>query len=137
MLARVPSQSRKHRGYATQRLVAEWFAARGWPFADTAGAGRSGSDVTGMPGIDVEVKARRELSLTGMVRQQAERAKDGIVPIGVVRPDGYGPARIAEWPVVMPLEVATRLLREAGYGDEATLRLLDDTGHGNALAAGL
>jgi hypothetical protein len=111
------SQSRKHRGYATQRIVADYLAANGWPFAQSTGAGRAGSDVTGVPGIDIEVKARRDLDLTGTLRQQAERAYDGTVCIAVVRPDGYGPARIDEWPVLMTLKQAVQLLREAGYGD--------------------
>jgi hypothetical protein len=36
--------------------------------------------------------------------------------IAVIRPDGYGPARIDEWPVLMTLKQAIELLREAGYG---------------------
>lgn len=110
------SQSRKHRGYESQRIVATWFSENGWPFAESTGAGREGSDVTGVPGLDVEVKARRGLDLTGLVHQQAKRADDGVVPFGVVRPDGYGPARIGEWPVVLPLSVFTELLHAAGYG---------------------
>ena len=43
----MPSQSRKHRGYRTQKLVAEYLAKRGFPFAESTGAGRSGTDITG------------------------------------------------------------------------------------------
>jgi hypothetical protein len=109
------SQHRKHRGYASQRIVAEYLRANGWPYAEPTGAGRQGTDITGLIGVDVEVKARRDLDLTGTIRQQATRCADGIVPIAVIRPDGYGPARVAEWPVVMPLAVAAQLLRDAGY----------------------
>jgi hypothetical protein len=111
------SQHRKHRGHATQRIVAEYLREHGWPFAEPTGAGRQGTDVTGVPGIDVEVKARRDLDLTGTLRQQAERTNDGTVCIAVIRPDGYGPARIAEWPVLMTFSQAVQLLGEAGYGD--------------------
>jgi hypothetical protein len=109
------SQHRKHRGYASERIVAEYLRTQGWPYAEPTGAGRSGSDLTGLIGVDVEIKARRALDLTGTIRQQAARAKDGVIPIAVIRPDGYGPARVAEWPVVMPLSVAAQLLRDAGY----------------------
>ena len=34
------SQSRKHRGYATQRIVAEYLQANGWEHALPVGAGR-------------------------------------------------------------------------------------------------
>lgn len=109
------SQHRKHRGYASQRIVAEYLRTQGWPFAEPTGAGRQGSDVTGVVGVDIEVKARRALDLPGTLRQQVQRAAEGVVPLAVIRPDGYGPARIAEWPAVMPLAIAVQLLREAGY----------------------
>lgn len=107
------SQHRKHRGYESQRIVADYLRTW-WPYAQPTGAGRQGTDILGLIGVDVEVKARRDLDLTGTVRQQASRCGDDI-PIAVIRPDGYGPARVAEWPVIMPLEVAVKLLREAGY----------------------
>lgn len=109
------SQSRKYRGYESQKFVAEYFKEHGWPFAEPVGAGRAGSDVTGIVGVDVEVKAVRELSLTAMTRQQANRASDGILRVGVVRPDGYGEARIAEWPAILPLSELVKLMKEAGY----------------------
>jgi hypothetical protein len=111
------SQHRKHRGYETQRIVADYLRTHGWPYAEPVGAGRPGSDITGIPGIDVECKARRKLDLTGTIRQQSERAGDGVVPLAIIRPDGFGPKRIDDWPVVMPLHVAVRLLREGGYGN--------------------
>ena len=108
------SQHRKRRGYESQRIVADYLRANGWPYAEPAGAGRPGTDVTGVVGVDIEVKARRDLDLTGTMRQQAARTADE-VPIAVVRPDGWGEARIADWPALMPLSVAVRLLKEAGY----------------------
>ena len=108
------SQHRKHRGYESQRIVADYLRTW-WPHAQPTGAGRQGTDILGLIGIDVEVKARRDLDLTGTLRQQTQRCLDGVVPIAVIRPDGYGPARVAEWPVILPLEVAVKLLREAGY----------------------
>ncbi len=107
--------SRKQRGYDSQRIVANYLREHGWPFAEPVGAGRSGSDVTGIVGVDVEVKARRNLDLTGTLRQQAERAVEGVLPLAVIRPDGFGPSRIGEWPCVVPLSVMVDLLREAGY----------------------
>lgn len=107
--------SRKQRGYDSQRVVAQFFRENGWPFAEPVGAGRPGSDLTGVIGVDVEVKARRNLDLTGTLRQQQERMVDGVVPIAVIRPDGYGPASIASWPCVMPLSVAVDLLKRGGF----------------------
>ena len=36
----------------TQKLVAEYLAAHGWPFAESTGAARQGSDITGTPDLD-------------------------------------------------------------------------------------
>lgn len=110
------TEHRKHRGYASQRIVADWFAVNGWPFAEPVGAGRDGSDVTGMPGLDVEVKARRGLDLPALLRQLDERAQLERLGFGVLRLDGQGPASIAGWPVVLRLDDFTALLRAAGYG---------------------
>lgn len=113
-----PSQSRKHRGYKSQRILAEYLASNGWPYALSIGAGTPGSDVTGTPGIDWEIKARRGFNVLAAMRQSAERAADGIVPAVVLRPDGMGESSIARWPFIVPLEVGVVLLRASGYGDE-------------------
>ena len=109
------SQHRKRRGYESQRIVADYLKASGWPYAEPAGAGRPGSDVTGVVGVDIEVKARRDLDLTGTLRQIQARLREDGIGVAVIRPDGYGPARVAEWPAVMPLRVLVQLLKEAGY----------------------
>ena len=106
--------SRKKRGSQTQAAVAAWFAAHGWPFAESTGAGRTGSDITGIPGLACEVKARRELRLIPWLRQAATGAG---VPFVVHRPDGLGPAAIGSWPVTMRLSDFTDLLHAAGYGE--------------------
>lgn len=111
------SQHRKHRGYASQKIVAEYLAANGWPYAESTGAGRAGSDITGTPGLDWEVKARRNLNLVGLIDQMRERRVDGRPSIAVVRPDGKGPKTIADWPAVVPLSDLCDLLRDAGYGE--------------------
>ncbi len=110
------SQTRKHRGYRTQRVAAEHFAANGFPHAEPVGAGRAGSDIVGLVGIDVEVKARRDLNLVGLMKQLDARAKDGVLGIGVVRPDGMGETTVGMWPAVMCLDDLIALLRAAGYG---------------------
>jgi hypothetical protein len=112
------SPHRKRRGSETQATVARYFAANGWPYCTDAGAGRTGSDLLGVPGLAVEIKARRSYSPLAWIRQAAKGAAG--VPLVVHRPDGMGPASIADWPVTLRLEDAVRLLRAAGYGDELT-----------------
>ena len=109
------SQSRKHRGYASQRIFAEYLVERGWPFALSTGAGRSGSDITGVIGVDFEIKARRGLDLPALMRQLRERSEDGILGIGVLRLNGQGPASVADWPCIVRAEDLATLLKAAGY----------------------
>jgi hypothetical protein len=118
------NRGRIDRGKATQLIAAEWFAKTGWPFAEAVGSGRGGTDVTGMPGLLVEVKAEAGWRPTTWLRQHAQTELDrsGLarptpLVLAVQRPNGYGPATVAEWPVIMRLDRATWLLREAGYGD--------------------
>jgi hypothetical protein len=68
-----------------------------------------------MPGLLVEVKARRDFSVTTWLKQH-RHATGAHWAFIVYRPDGYGPERIASWPVTMRLDDFTALLHEAGYG---------------------
>ena len=82
------SQSRKYRGYATEKLVAQ-FLTRWWPHALPTGAGRSGSDVTGVPYIDLEVKARADFQPKQWIDQVSKRtAASGGLPVVVCRLNG-------------------------------------------------
>ncbi len=108
--------TRRRRGADTQRAVAQWFTSQGWPYAESTGAGRTGSDITGMPGLACEVKARRDFSPQAWLRQAADGAKPGALPFVVHRPDGMGPASITRWPVTLTLQDFTALLLAAGYG---------------------
>lgn len=111
------SQHRKHRGYQSQDVVADYFAVNGFPYALSAGAGRSGTDVTGVPGVDIEVKARRGFPVAEAMKQLKARRKDGVLPVAVLRLDGSGPKDVENWPAIIPLAVFVELLRSAGYGN--------------------
>ena len=105
---------RKHRGYATEKMVAKYFSENGFPYALSTGASRQGSDVTGVPGVDVEVKARRGLVIAAAMAQLKERSSSAL-PVAVLRMDGSGEATIAEFPTVLRLEDFISLLKKAGF----------------------
>lgn len=108
--------SRKQRGAQTERMVARAWEGDGWPHAEVVrGPGR---DLTGTPGVAVEIKARREWRPLEWMRQAQANAGDDI-PIVVARPDGAGETTVDDWPAIVPHGVLRRLLREAGYGSEA------------------
>jgi hypothetical protein len=81
------SQARKHRGFRTERVVAEYLSAH-WQGA-TVGRG-SGKDIVNVP-FDVEVKARTGFQPLAYLRQlKARTAISGELGFGVIRLNGQG-----------------------------------------------
>ena len=109
------NDSRRHRGMRTQKLVAEYLAAHGWPFAESTGAARQGSDITGTPALAIEVKARTGFDPLAWVRQ-AEKSADGRLPFVVFRCNGQG-EQVEDYPALIRTRDLVVLLRQAGYGD--------------------
>ena len=110
------TQARKHRGMRSQKVVAEWFQKSGFPYAESAGAGRSGSDVIGVPGLKIEVKARNAFSPLAWLKQAKTAPGEGL-PFVVFRCDGQGEANVGEWAVLARLDDFTEVIRSAGFGD--------------------
>lgn len=108
------TQARKHRGMRSQKVLADYYVGHGWPYAESTGAGRAGVDITGMPGLAPEVKARRNFEPVAWLKQADREAG---VPFVVFRPNGMGEANVGKWGVLMSVDEHTRLLRAAGYGD--------------------
>lgn len=109
-------QARKRRGRQTEHIVAKRFAEDGWPHALPTGAGAPGRDVTGLPGIACEIKARASFNPMANLRQVRGYAK-GDLPIVVMRPNGFGEATIDQWPCFLTFGDLRRLMRQAGYGN--------------------
>jgi hypothetical protein len=101
----------------SQKVVADWFRDSGFPYAESAGAGRSGSDIIGVPGLKIEIKARRAFSPLAWLKQAKDAPGEGL-PFVVFRCDGQGEANVGSWGVLLTLETMTDLLREAGYFPE-------------------
>ena len=113
------SQSRKHRGYKTERLVAEFFSQNGWPYALATGAGRSGSDVTGVPYFDIEVKARASFQPKAWIDQVGKRTTGkGEIPVVVSRLNGQG-SDVGSYLAFLRLSDLVDLMLKAGYDDFA------------------
>jgi hypothetical protein len=94
-----------------------------YPNAQRVAASLSGVDVTGTPGIALEVKARRDLDLPAWMRQAGGRTIEGDIPVVISRPDGYGPERIAIWPTILPLWAFLELLQRGGFGENGGGRM--------------
>lgn len=107
------SQSRKHRGFRTERVVAEYLR-RTWEGA-VVGRG-SGRDILNVP-FDCEVKARSALDIRGTLRQiETRTAKSGLLGFACFRLNGQG-EHAEEYVAMLRLGDLVELLEAAGYKD--------------------
>jgi hypothetical protein len=92
------TQSRKHRGYRTQRVVAEYL--RAWyPHAD----------ILGTP-FAVEVKAVTKFSPLGWIKQIKERKSDKLAFV-VLRCNGQG-EKVEDYVVLIPMSEFMKVLHD-------------------------
>jgi hypothetical protein len=111
----LPSQSRKHRGYRTEKVVAEYLS-QWWPHALANGAGRSGNDVTGIP-FNLEIKARSAFQPKAWIDQVSKRSDvSGDLPVVICRMNGQG-EDAERYLAFMRVGDLVNLLLAAGYGD--------------------
>jgi hypothetical protein len=105
------SQSRKHRGFRTERVVAEYL--RRWWEGASVGRG-SGRDVINVP-FDVEIKARTQISPKETLHQiETRTAKSGLLGFACFRLNGQG-ENAEEYVAMLRLGDLVELLLAAGY----------------------
>ena len=108
------SQSRKYRGFATERIVAKYLSTW-WPHADV-GRG-AGKDIHHVP-FDMEIKSRSKFAPKEWIDQVTKRAsKAGDLPIVVSRLNGQGEKSPQDYLAFMRLGDLVDLLLKAGYND--------------------
>ena len=107
------SQHRKHRGFRTERVVAEYLRPY-WPGA-SVGRG-SGKDIVNIP-IDIEVKARADFNPLEWLRQGRKRTeKNQELNLVVCRMNGQG-EDAGGYLAFMQFSDLVQLLIKAGYTD--------------------
>ena len=107
------SQSRKHRGFRTERVVAEYL--RRWWEGASVGRG-SGRDILNVP-FDCEVKARTGLDIKGTLRQiESRTSESGLLGFACFRLNGQG-EQPSDYVAMLRLGDLVQLLRDAGYED--------------------
>jgi hypothetical protein len=105
------SQSRKHRGFRTERVVADYLR-RTWEGA-VVGRG-NGRDILNVP-FDCEVKARTGLDVSGTLRQiKARTDESGLLGFACFRLNGQG-EKPEEYVAMLRLGDLVELLVAAGY----------------------
>jgi len=109
----MPSQHRKHRGFRTERVVAQYLSQ----YWSGASVGRgNGKDIVNIP-IDIEVKARADFNPMEWMRQGRKRTeKNGELNAVVCRMNGQG-EDAAEYLAFVKFSDLVALLVKAGYAD--------------------
>lgn len=102
------------RGLRLQNALAVYLR-HWWPLAESAGAGRNGTDVTNTPGVVWESKTAREFKPTMFVDQAKKAAKNGALPVVVYFPDGCGEKATDAALAILPLGRLMKILEEAEY----------------------
>ena len=109
------SQSRKHRGYRTERVI-ESYLTQWW---ENASVGRgAGKDIHNVP-FDCEIKARTEFQPLAWLKQVTKRTGGKELPFVVCRMNGQG-EDAAEYLAFMRFGDLVQLLLMSGYGDIQT-----------------
>jgi hypothetical protein len=109
------SQSRKHRGYRTERVI-ESYLSQWW---ENASVGRgAGKDIHNVP-FDCEIKARTEFQPLAWLKQVIKRTGGKELPFVVCRMNGQG-EDAAEYLAFMRFGDLVQLLLMSGYGDIQT-----------------
>lgn len=111
----------RQNGNRKQNLLAAYLR-RWWPAAESAGAGRNGTDVTGTPGVAWECKTatefRRDFRPAEWVRQSQRHLvapSPHLVPVVVYFPPGIDEARVEHALAIVPLHVLMRMLQEGKW----------------------
>jgi hypothetical protein len=109
----MPSQSRKYRGFKTERVIAEYLQQ--WWSGAAVGRG-NGKDVVNVP-FDLEAKARSSFDPMAWIRQSRKRTeKSGELSLVVCRMNGQG-EDAAEYLAFLKFSDLVGLLVKAGYAD--------------------
>jgi len=110
-----------------QNALAAYLAAW-WAHAESTGAGRQGTDVTGTPGVVWECKTASEFKRDFRPAAWVAQARShmigdntrpggtyGSLPIVVYFPPGIGEMNVDAALAIVPMHVLMQLLEEAGY----------------------
>lgn len=107
----------KAKGRSTENQAVEWLRSKGWVNAERrrlAGSADMG-DVTGIPGMVIEVKSAAQWKPTQWLREcEVERENaDAQVAFVMARPKGG--TDVEDWVIMMTPAQLLELLRECGW----------------------
>ena len=119
------------KGKRAERAVVNWLRANGFLHAERriSGMDNDTGDITGIPGVVIDVKDRVQAKPTTWIDQFIDELDNTPGdPVGFVAWKRAGTTDVGQWHAMLPVHLIARLLREAGYGAPP--------GHGTSLKGG-
>jgi len=105
------------KGTRAETGVVEFLRQNGFPYAERRalhGALDKG-DITGIPGVVIEVKDHKTITLAEFVSELKEEVNNANAETGVAVIKRRGTLQVGDWYAVMPVSWWVDLLKEAGY----------------------
>ncbi len=109
------SSAAKRKGSQAERDVVAWLKANGYKYADRrlAGATLDKGDISGVPGVTIEIKNHAKLDLAGWTAELEVEMKNDNAWTGVVIHKRKGKGDVGEWYATMPASIWLELLKKA------------------------
>lgn len=107
----------KAKGRTAENAVVRWLQANGVPYAERrrlAGTKDEG-DITGIPGLVIEVKNCRKIELSSFMRQLSDEMFNADADTGVAIIKKRGTTDVGEWYAAMPARIWLALAQDAGW----------------------
>lgn len=108
--------SRKVRGRASEAIVAQYLVHHGFETAHITSSSAAGSDILGIEGLDIEIKARKKFDPALAMAQLRRRSREGGLGVAILRLNGQGEKSIDDWVGCIRLADLVYLLKASGYG---------------------
>lgn len=105
------SNPAKAKGSGAERAVVAWLK-KWYPYVDRrlAGATLDKGDVSGIPGVTIEIKNHDKMALSGWLKELATEMENDGAWTGVVIHKKRGTTDVGEWYATMPAKVWVDLL---------------------------
>lgn len=109
----------KQKGTAAETAVVNWLREHGHPYAErrTLSGSQDRGDISGIPGLCVEVKNCARWEAAQWVTEATIEAANAGVPVGVVVAKKKGTTNPGDWYVVTTLNMFNRLISDAPTSD--------------------
>lgn len=108
------SSAAKRKGSQAERDVVAWLKTNGYKYADRrlAGATLDKGDISGVPGVTIEIKNHAKLDLAGWTAELEIEMKNDGAWTGVVLHKRKGKGNVDDWYATMPAKIWIELIKE-------------------------